>query len=54
MAIQTKTFSTSYKGRAYLRDQIAAFFRSNPSYRYISQVDSHNGSMLETTIVYRI
>lgn len=53
MTIQTKTFATGYEGRAYLQQLIREFFRVNPSYKYISQVDSHRGSMLESTVVYR-
>lgn len=46
-------FATGYEGRAYLQQLIREFFRANPSYKYISQVDSHCGSMLESTVVYR-
>lgn len=53
MSIQTKTFATGYESRAYLQRLINEFFRANPSYKYISQVDSHCGSMLESTVVYR-
>ena len=53
MSIQTKTFATGYEGRAYLQHLINEFFRANHSYKYISQVDSHCGSMLESTVVYR-